>query len=141
MGITYVVVRHFLHLHLTFLYGIADTADRMLMFFVALFLYCFSISNLRSRISIASTSLVVFAFFVGCLWIIWESSDKWAVWLGGFQVPSHISRALRALHLSRLRDAAMSFRNCFRSRTTNDTGSEHEMATRRGGAVGGNVLC
>jgi len=24
---------------------------------------------------------------------------------------------------------------CFRSRTTNDTGSEHEMATRRGGGV------
>jgi len=32
-----VVVRHFQHLHLTFLYGIADTAHRMLMFFVALF--------------------------------------------------------------------------------------------------------
>jgi len=111
------------------------------MFFVALFLYCFSISNLRSRISIASTSLVVFAFFVGCLWIIWESSDKWAVWLDGFQVPSPISRALRALHPSRLCDAAMSFRDYFRSRTTNDTGSEHEMATRRDGVVGGNVSC
>jgi len=112
------------------------------MFFVALFLYCFSISNLRSRISIASISLVVFAFIVGCLWTIWESSDKWAVWLGGFQVPSHISRALRALHpSSRLRDAAMSFRNCFRSRTTNNTGNEYEMATRRGGVVGGNALC
>jgi len=110
----------------------------MLMFFVALFLYCFSISNLRSRISIASISLIVFAFFVGCMWIIWESSNKWAVWLEG--LPSPISRTLRALHHSRLRDAAMSFRKYFRSRTTNDTGSEHEMATRRDG-VGDNVQC
>jgi len=115
----------------------------MLMFFVALFLYCFSLSNLRSRISISSISLVVFAFFVGCMWIIWESSNKWAVWLDG--LPSPIPRALRALHLSRLRDAAMSLRKYFRSRTsprtTNDTGSEHEMATRRDGVVGGNVQC
>ena len=141
MGITNVVVRHFLYLCLAFLYGIADTSHRMLMFFVALFLYCYSISNLRSRISIASTSLLVFAFFVGCLWTIWESSDKWKVWLGGIRVPSRISRVLRDLHLSRLRDAAMSFRNSFCSRTTNDTGTEHEMATRRGGVVGGNALC
>jgi len=111
------------------------------MFFVALFLYCFSISNLRSRISIASISLVVFAFFVGCLWIIWESSDKWAVWVDGVQVPSPISRVLRALRPSCLRDAAMSFRDCFRSRTTNHTSSEHEMAPRRDGVVGGNVFC
>src|SRR5260221_12030527 len=130
MDITSVVVRHFQHLHLTFLYGVADTTHRMLMFFVALFLYCFSLSNLRSRISIASISLVVLAFFVGCMWTIWESSNKWAVWLDG--LPSPISHALVPLHLSCLPDAAMSFPKCFRSRTTNDTGSEHEMATPRG---------
>ena len=77
------------------------------MFYAALFCYCWSIPLHESRITIASVSGVLFVFFWACVWTIWESSDKWAVWLDG--LPSPIARALRALHLSRFRHAATSF--------------------------------
>ena len=117
MGITYVVVRHLLQFHLTFLCQIANTADRMLMFFIALFLYCFSISNLRSRISIASISAVMLAFFLACVWTIWESSDTWGVWLYG--VCPSIARLARDIARC-LRSAVMTFRKSFHSATTDN---------------------
>src|SRR5579863_2038187 len=72
-------------------YGITDTPDRMLMFYTALFCYCWSIPKHESRTVIASVSGVLFAFFLACVWTIWESSNKWSVWLGG--LPSPITRA------------------------------------------------
>jgi len=140
MGITYVVVRHLLHFHLTFLYRITDTADRMLMFFIALFLYCFSISNLRSRISIASISAVMLAFFLVCVWTIWESSDTWGVWLYGFY-PS-IVRVVRPMGTlrrgigARLRGTVMAIRKFFHSATTDNVGSVHELGAPRDRGVG-----
>ena len=105
------------------------------MFNTALFCYCWSIPRHESRIAIVSVSGVLFVFLLACVWTISESSDKWAVWLGG--LPSPIARALRALHLSRLRDAVMLFRKRFRSYPTNDVSSEHELSDLRGGGVGG----
>jgi len=140
MGITYVVVRDLLHFHLSFCYQIADIANRMLMFFIALFLYCFSISNLRSRISIASISAVMLAFFLVCVWTIWESSDTWGVWLYGLY-PS-IARVVRPMGTlrrgvgKRLRDIVMTFRKCFHSATTDNVGSVHELGAPRDRGVG-----
>jgi len=140
MGITYVVVRHLLPFHLTFCHQIADITNRMLMFFIALFLYCFSISNLRSRISIASISVVMLAFFLVCVWTIWESSDTWGVWLYGFY-PS-IARVVRPMGTlrrgigERLRGTVMSFRKCFHSVTTDNVGSVHELGAPRDRGVG-----
>jgi len=104
------------------------------MFYTGLFCYCWSIPKHGSRIAIASISGVLFAFLLACVWTIWESSDKWAVWLDG--LPSPI-RALRALHPSRLRHAPMLFRERFHSYPTNDVGSEHELANRPDGVVAG----
>jgi peptidoglycan/LPS O-acetylase OafA/YrhL len=130
MGITYVVVRHLLHFNINFLCQIANTADRMLMFFIALFLYCFSISNLRSRISIASISTVMLAFFLVCVWTIWESSDTWEEWLYG--VYPSIAR-LACDIAGCLRSAVMTFRKCFHSATTDNVGSvpDSELAVPR----------
>src|SRR5260221_6319650 len=102
-----------------------DTPDRMLMFYTGLVCYCWSIPKHGSRIAIASISGVLFAFLLACVWTIGESSDTWAVWLDG--LPSPIARALRTLHLSRFRHAAMLFRQRFHSYPTNDVGSEHEL--------------
>jgi len=104
------------------------------MFYTALFCYCWSIPKHESRIAIASISVVLFLFFWACVWTIWESTDKRTIWLDG--LPSPIARALRALRLSRLRHAVVSFRKRFRSYPTNDVGSEHELA---GGVVSGGV--
>jgi len=98
------------------------------MFYTALFFYCWSIPKHESRIAIVSVSGVLFIFFWAWVWTIWESSEKWVVWRD--VLPSPIASALRALHISRLRHAIVSFR-------TNDVRSEHELAGRRDGVVGG----
>jgi hypothetical protein len=123
----------------TFLLWNIDTPDRMLMFYAGLFCYCWSIPENGSRIAIASVSGVLLAFLWACVWTIRESSDKWAVWRDG--LPAPIARALRALHLSRFRHAAMSFRKRFLSYPTNDVGSEHELPTsnRPDGVVAGDA--
>ena len=139
MGITYVVVRHLPHSRLSFIES-RDTPDRMLMFFIALFLFCWSISSHGSHIVIVSVSGVLLLLLWACVWTIWESSDTWTVWRDGLRVPSRVSRALRTLDLSRLRHAAVSlFRKRFLSYCTDAVGSEHELAGRADGAVGGNV--
>jgi len=53
---------------------------------------------------------------------------KMAVWLDAFLHPFPRRCELYILTPSRRRYVIP---KCFRSRTTNDTGSEHEMATRR----------
>jgi hypothetical protein len=123
----------------TFLLWNHVTPDRMLMFYIALFLYCWSISTHGSHIVILSVSGVLFVFLWACVWTIWESSDKWEVWRDGLRVRSRISRALQALHLSRLRNAVVLFRKRFHPYSTNDVGSSHELAGRRDGIVGGGV--
>jgi hypothetical protein len=138
VGITYVVVRHLLRSHLIFM-ELLDTPDRMLMFSVALFLYCWSISTHGSHIVILSVSGVLFAFLWACVWTICEFSYTWAVCLGGLRVPSRDSRAPQASHLSCFRGAVVLFRKCFLSCSTNAVGSEHELADRGNGAVGGSV--
>ena len=118
-----------------FFYGITDTPDRMLTFYAALFCYCWSIPKHESRITIVSVSGVLFPFFLACILTIWAVSDKWSLWLDS--LPSPIARALRTLHLSRLRDAVVSFRGRFHSYPRNDVGSEHEFADRQDGVVDG----
>ena len=106
------------------------------MFFMALFLYCWSISSHGSHIDIVSVSGVLCVFLWACVWTIYEFGYTWAVWLGGLRVPSCNSRALRASHLSCFHGAVMLFRKCFLSRSTNAVSSEHELADRRDGVVG-----
>src|SRR5579863_7307528 len=122
MGIACVVVRHLLYFCLTFLYGIADSVDRILMFFMALFLFCFSISNVRSRISIASISAVLLAFFLVYMWTIWESSDTWGAWrYGVYPSIARVARPMGTLRrgiAARLRSVITTFCKCFDSATT-----------------------
>lgn len=80
------------------------------------------------------------AFFLVCVWTIWESSDTWGVWLYGFY-PS-IARVVRPMGTlrrgigERLRGTVMSFRKCFHSATTDNVGSVHELGATRDRGVG-----
>jgi hypothetical protein len=112
-----------------------DTPDRMLMFFIALFLFCWSISSHGSHIVIVSVSGVLLLLLWACVWTIWESSDTWTVWRDGLRVPSRVSRALGTLHLSRFRHADAFFRKRFLSYSTDAVGNEHELAGRGDGNV------
>ena len=124
---------------LTFLYGIADVSNRMLLFLIAVITYSWNVSNLWSRIAIGSISALVFSLLVGCMWTIWESSNGLGVWLEGVRLSA--SPALRASHvrIARLRDGILSFRNRFHPVTT-DNGGEHELASTRNSVIGGGTV-
>ncbi|KAH9003471.1 hypothetical protein EDB86DRAFT_2799202 [Lactarius hatsudake] len=53
----------------------------MVMFFIALLLLCFSISNLSTRIFVAVTSVMVAVLIGWCVRSAWESSDERGAWL------------------------------------------------------------
>jgi hypothetical protein len=139
MGITYLVVRPFLlKFRLTFLHGTVDISHSMLLFLTAVILFSWNVSNLWSRIVIASILVFVFSLLVGCMWTIRDSSGGLGAWLDGLRLPTF--PALQALHamIARLHDGIMSFRNCLHTVTT-DNGSEHELAGPRDGAISGTV--
>ena len=131
-------VHSYLSFYLISFHGIADISDRTLLFLIAVIIYSWNVSNLRSRIAIASILVLVFSLLVGCVLTIRESSGGLGVWLDGLRLLN--SPALRASHVSiaRLRDGIMSFRNRFHPVTT-DNGSERELAGSRDGVISGTV--
>jgi len=80
------------------------------------------------------------AFFLVCVWTIWESSDTWGEWLHGV-LPS-IARVVRPMETlcrgigARLRGTVMTFHKCFRSATADNVGSVHELGVPRDHDVG-----
>ena len=66
--------------------------DRMVMFSIALLLFCFSISNPPTRIFVAATSVMVAALIGWCIRTAWESSEERGQWFS--RILPHIMRAL-----------------------------------------------
>jgi hypothetical protein len=79
VGVTYVVVRH-LKFPPRFTIMKPPSVDRMVIFFIALLLFCFEISNLATRISVSIMSALVTALVIWCIWTAWESNDDESVW-------------------------------------------------------------
>ena len=52
----------------------------MVIFFIALLLFCFSISNALTRIFVAISSVLVVALVGGCIWADWESTENDEIW-------------------------------------------------------------
>jgi hypothetical protein len=50
------------------------------MFFIALLLFCFEISNLATRISVSIMSALVAALVIWCIWTAWEYTESVYVW-------------------------------------------------------------
>ena len=129
-------VHSYLNFHPTFFHGVADISDRMLLFLTAVILYSWSISNLWSRITIASISGCIFSL-IGCMWAIWGSSDGLGLWLGGLRLSISSAQRASQLRIARLRDSIMLlFRN---GPVPTDIGSEHELASQRDGVIGDTV--
>ena len=79
MGITYVVVRH-LKFPPRFTLMKPLPVGRMVIFFIALLLFCFKISNLAMRISVSIMSVLVAALIIWCIRTAWESTEGEDVW-------------------------------------------------------------
>jgi hypothetical protein len=52
----------------------------MVIFFIALLLFCFEISNLATRISVSIMSALVSALIIWCIWTAWEYTESVDVW-------------------------------------------------------------
>ncbi|SRR6266852_1200064 len=52
----------------------------MVIFFIALLLFCFRISNLATRISVSIMSVLVAALIIWCIRTAWESTEGENVW-------------------------------------------------------------
>ena len=52
----------------------------MVIFFIALLLFCFTISNLATRISVSIMSAFVATLILWCIWTVWETTDGEDVW-------------------------------------------------------------
>jgi hypothetical protein len=57
------------------------TADRMVIFFIALMLFCFTISNFSTPISVSVSSVMMALLVVGCILASWRTtSDDRGLW-------------------------------------------------------------
>lgn len=54
--------------------------NRMVIFFIALLLFCFSISNTLTRIFVAISSVLLVVLVGGCIWTDWESTENDQIW-------------------------------------------------------------
>jgi hypothetical protein len=83
VGVTYVVVRHLkFPSRLTFMRPL----DRMVIFFIALLLFCFSISNRATRIAVSIMSVLVAVLIIWCIRATWETTEGEDVWRDNLNV-------------------------------------------------------
>lgn len=55
-------------------------AIRMVTFFIALMLLCFTISNTSTRVSVAVMSAIVAVLIIRCIQLAWVSTEDYGVW-------------------------------------------------------------
>ena len=71
--------------------------DRMVIFFIALLLFCFSISNVPTRIFVAMMSVLMAALIGWGVWTAWESEeDEGSVGKEPGCVPAHTRCPIQA---------------------------------------------
>ena len=56
------------------------SVSRMVIFFVALLLFCFSISNSPTRIFVAISSVDLVTLVGWCIWLAWETTENDEIW-------------------------------------------------------------
>jgi len=121
--------------HLIFFYGIADISNRMLLSLTAVLQYSWSVSNLRSRIVIASILALVFSLLGGCMWTIWESSSGLRVWLDDLRQLVPPALRVSRVTIARLRDEISLFTNRFHPVTTDNGNGRGVVGPGDGGTV------
>ena len=107
MGVAHVVVRHHLsQATFTLFTGSSRFPNRMVMFSVALLLFCFVISNLWTQLFIALTSFPLLIFTFLCIWMCWDSSSDEStmavprIWLPDVVESLRIRAAMRTASLA-----------------------------------------
>jgi hypothetical protein len=100
----------------------------MVVFFIALLLLCFTISNESTRIFVAIMSVLAAALIVWCIRTAWDSREDEDIWESSLDA---LRRSRRDIfnHVKQLgQDAFDSFPSC---RTPGTARRSHQMAERR----------
>ena len=54
--------------------------DRMVIFFIALLLFCFTISNTATRAFVTAMSVITAVLIMWCIQLAWESTEDYDLW-------------------------------------------------------------
>ncbi|KAI0250653.1 hypothetical protein BJV78DRAFT_1393295 [Lactifluus subvellereus] len=107
----------------------------MVIFFIALLLFCFSISNISTRIFVSVMSVMMAPLVVGCILTSWHSSDDIGLWHDSLVV---LKRSRDGV-LARLKHFALGTFRLHDARHTphhpNNEGNTHSMTERQDGVV------
>ncbi|KAI0250623.1 hypothetical protein BJV78DRAFT_1217439 [Lactifluus subvellereus] len=106
--------------------------DRMVIFFIALLLLCFSISNISTRIFVSVMSVMMAPLVVGCVLTSWRTSDDS---IGLWHDSLVVLRRSRDGVLTHLKHFALGAFRLHCARPTphppDDDGSTHSMTERQ----------
>jgi hypothetical protein len=101
--------------------------NRMVIFFIALLLFCFTISNIQTRIFVCVSSVMMSPLVAACIVTSWRSSDDEELWQ---DIPTVLRRLLRPFtHFKQLASCPLTFP--FAQPTPDDVRSVHSMAERQ----------
>ena len=106
-------------------------------FSVALLLFCFTISNISTRIATGTMSAVIAALVAWCILTAWESGDGRGVWQDSLLIMMLLRAGYRLFaRLKHFVLVLISLRPFPTRRTSEDVHSVHSMADRHGVAGG-----
>jgi hypothetical protein len=74
------VISYFQTLPSAHIYGPAPPRDRMVTFFIALLLFCYTISNTSTRVFVAVISVIVAILILWCIHLARNSTEDFYVW-------------------------------------------------------------
>jgi hypothetical protein len=99
----------------------------MVIFFIALLLLCFTISNTSTRGFVAVISTLVAALIMWCIWTAWESAEDNDVWRKSLaalrRTRGDVSKSVKELFQDALRPFSI-------RRAPGDVHSTHSMTDR-----------
>jgi uncharacterized membrane protein YccC len=52
----------------------------MVIFFIALLLFCFTISNTATRAFVVAMSVITAVLVLWCIWLAWETTEDYDLW-------------------------------------------------------------
>jgi hypothetical protein len=103
--------------------------DRIVIFFIALLLLCFTISNTSTRGFVTIMSTLVAALIMWCIWTAWESTGDHDVWRKSLtalrRTHGDVSKSVKELFQDVLRSESFSIR-----RAPGDVHGTHSMTDR-----------
>jgi hypothetical protein len=101
--------------------------NRMVIFFIALLLFCFTISNMPTRIIVCVSSVMMSPLVAGCISTSWRSSDDGELWEDNLTA---LKRLLGPFaHLKQLLSSPLA--SPFAQPTPDDVRSMHSMTEHR----------